>query len=46
MLRACVLDFVGSWDSKLHLMEFAYNNNYQTTCYMANGVEHHCAGMR
>ena len=24
MLHACVLDFKGSWDSKLHLMEFSY----------------------
>ena len=31
MLRACVLDFVGSWNSKLHLMEFAYNNSYEAT---------------
>ena len=31
MLRACVLDFAGSWDSKLHLMEFAYNNCFQAT---------------
>ena len=29
MLRACALDFLGSWDSHLHLMEFAYDNNYQ-----------------
>ncbi|KAL4016656.1 hypothetical protein IC575_024310 [Cucumis melo] len=28
MLRACVLEFSGSWDSHLHLMEFAYNNGY------------------
>ncbi|KAL0534735.1 hypothetical protein IC582_029028 [Cucumis melo] len=27
MLRACVLEFSGSWDSHLHLMEFAYNNS-------------------
>ncbi|KAA0049707.1 pol protein [Cucumis melo var. makuwa] len=25
----------GSWDSHLHLMEFAYNNSYQTTIGMA-----------
>ncbi|KAA0066507.1 pol protein [Cucumis melo var. makuwa] len=31
MLRACVLEFSGSWDSHLHLMEFAYNNSYQAT---------------
>ncbi|TYK12237.1 pol protein [Cucumis melo var. makuwa] len=35
MLRACVLEFSGSWDSHLHLMEFAYNNSYQTTIGMA-----------
>ncbi|KAA0037040.1 pol protein [Cucumis melo var. makuwa] len=34
MLRACVLKFSGSWDSHLHLMEFAYNNNYQATIGM------------
>ncbi|TYK21249.1 ty3-gypsy retrotransposon protein [Cucumis melo var. makuwa] len=35
MLRACVLDFSGSWDSHLHLMEFAYNKSYQATIGMA-----------
>ncbi|KAA0056320.1 gag protease polyprotein [Cucumis melo var. makuwa] len=35
MLRACVLKFSGSWDSHLHLMEFAYNNSYQATIVMA-----------
>ncbi|KAL0561186.1 hypothetical protein IC582_001607 [Cucumis melo] len=34
MLRACVLEFSGSWDSHLHLMEFAYNNIYQATIGM------------
>ncbi|KAL0543938.1 hypothetical protein IC582_019044 [Cucumis melo] len=29
MLRACVLEFSESWDSHLHLMEFAYNNSYR-----------------
>ena len=28
MLRGCVLDFPGSWDRYILLMEFAYNNNY------------------
>ncbi|XP_038896650.1 uncharacterized protein LOC120084912 [Benincasa hispida] len=31
MLRACALEFVGSWDFHLHLIEFAYNNSYQVT---------------
>ncbi|KAL0558790.1 hypothetical protein IC582_003372 [Cucumis melo] len=35
MLRACALEFPGSWDSHLHLMEFAYNNSYQATIAMA-----------
>ncbi|KAA0055443.1 pol protein [Cucumis melo var. makuwa] len=35
MLRACVLEFSRSWDSHLHLMEFAYNNSYQATIGMA-----------
>nr|GEZ40044.1 reverse transcriptase domain-containing protein [Tanacetum cinerariifolium] len=28
MLRACVLDFKGSWDVHLQLVEFSYNNSY------------------
>ena len=28
MLRGYVLDFLGSWDRYLPLMEFAYNNSY------------------
>ncbi|KAA0037901.1 pol protein [Cucumis melo var. makuwa] len=35
MLRACALEFPGSWDSHLHLMEFANNNSYQATIGMA-----------
>ncbi|KAL0551618.1 hypothetical protein IC582_010707 [Cucumis melo] len=35
MLQACALEFPGSWDSHLHLMEFAYNNSYQATIGMA-----------
>ncbi|KAA0035721.1 ty3-gypsy retrotransposon protein [Cucumis melo var. makuwa] len=35
MLRSCALEFPGSWDSHLHLMEFAYNNSYQATIDMA-----------
>ena len=29
MLRACVLDYKGSWEEHLALVEFAYNNSYQ-----------------
>ncbi|XP_022847498.1 uncharacterized protein LOC111370016 [Olea europaea var. sylvestris] len=35
MLRACVLDLGGSWESHLSLVEFAYNNSFQTTIGMA-----------
>ena len=31
MLRACMLDFKGSWEDQLHLVEFSYNNNYQAS---------------
>ena len=29
MLKACMIEFKGSWDTHLSLMEFAYNNSYQ-----------------
>ena len=35
MLRACVIDFHGSWEEHIPLIEFAYNNNYQSTIGMA-----------
>nr|GEZ54555.1 putative reverse transcriptase domain-containing protein [Tanacetum cinerariifolium] len=31
MLRACVLDFEGSWDVHLSLVEFSYNNSYHSS---------------
>ncbi|GJT46540.1 putative reverse transcriptase domain-containing protein [Tanacetum coccineum] len=31
MLRACVLDFGGSWDVHLSLVEFSYNNSYHAS---------------
>nr|GEV01708.1 hypothetical protein [Tanacetum cinerariifolium] len=31
MLRACVIDFGGSWDVHLLLVEFSYNNNYYSS---------------
>ncbi|KAI3744785.1 hypothetical protein L1987_57877 [Smallanthus sonchifolius] len=30
MLRACVIDFGGNWDSHLSLIEFSYNISYHT----------------
>ena len=35
MLRACVLGHEGSWEEHLPLVEFAYNNSYQTSIQMA-----------
>ena len=34
MLRGCALDFSGSWDKYIPLMEFAYNNSYQSNICM------------
>lgn len=34
MLRACVLDDRGSWDSLLPLIEFTYNNSYHASIGM------------
>ena len=31
ILRACVIDFKGSWDEHIPLVEFAYNNSYQAS---------------
>nr|GEZ69379.1 putative reverse transcriptase domain-containing protein [Tanacetum cinerariifolium] len=31
MLRACVIDFGGSWDRHLPLVEFSYNNSYHVS---------------
>ena len=35
LLRACVLDFGGNWEDHIHLVEFTYNNSYQSTIGMA-----------
>jgi len=35
MLRACSLDYVGSWDHNLLLVEFAYSNSCHTSIEMA-----------
>lgn len=34
MLRCCVLEFQGSWEKYLPLVEFAYNNSYQSSLKM------------
>ncbi|XP_070005658.1 uncharacterized protein [Nicotiana sylvestris] len=35
MLHTCTLDFKGSWDDHLPLIEFAYNNNFHASIQMA-----------
>ena len=35
MLRACVMDFQGSWIDRLTLIEFSYNNSYHASIGMA-----------
>ena len=35
MLRACILDFLGSWEKHLPLVEFAYNNGHHSSIRMA-----------
>ena len=35
MLRACMIDFGGNWDDHSPLIEFAYNNSYQSSIQMA-----------
>ena len=31
MLRACVMDFKADWEDHLPLVEFSYNNSFQTS---------------
>src|SRR4051812_1799361 len=35
MLRACVMDWGGSWEDHIRLVEFVYNNSYQASIRMA-----------
>ena len=34
LLRACALEFGGNWEEHLSLVEFTYNNSYQSTIGM------------
>ncbi|GJS40780.1 putative reverse transcriptase domain-containing protein [Tanacetum coccineum] len=36
MLRACMIDFGGSWDVHLPLVEFSYNNSYHSSIRCAS----------
>lgn len=33
-LQACAIDFGGSWDTHLPLVEFSYNNSYHSSIKM------------
>ena len=35
MLRSCVIDYEGSWDKHIPLVEFVYNNSFQSSIGMA-----------
>ena len=35
MLRACVIEFQGTWDKYIALIEFAYNKQYHSSIGMA-----------
>ena len=35
MLWGCVMEFTGSWDRYIPLMEISYNNSYQSSIGMA-----------
>ena len=35
MLRSCVIDYKGSWDRHIPLVEFVYNNSFQSSIGMA-----------
>jgi len=35
MLRAYIIDFMGSWDDHFPLIEFTYNNSYHSSMQMA-----------
>jgi hypothetical protein len=35
MLRACALQYDGSWDKSLPYTEFSYNNSYQASLKMS-----------
>ncbi|KAL4320065.1 hypothetical protein GQ457_18G005740 [Hibiscus cannabinus] len=34
MLRCCIIDFQGTWEKQLSLVEFAYKNSYQASIQM------------
>src|SRR5687767_6329246 len=36
MLRALAMEWQGSWDKNLDIVEFSYNNNYHATIHMAS----------
>nr|GEY14708.1 hypothetical protein [Tanacetum cinerariifolium] len=46
MLRACVLDFGGSYDVHLLLMEFSYNNSYHSSVRCASFEALYCRKCR
>ena len=35
MLKSCVIDYEGSWDRHIPLVDFVYNNSFQSSIRMA-----------
>ena len=35
MMRSCVIDYEGSWDRHIPLVEFVYSNSFQSSIGMA-----------
>ncbi|XP_047310117.1 uncharacterized protein LOC124913713 [Impatiens glandulifera] len=53
LLRACLIDYGGNWEPRLPLIEFAYNNSFQSSIgmaplkhYMGRSAGHHYIGTR
>ena len=46
MLRACCMDYKATWSELVPLMEFTYNNSYQTTIRMAPYKTFYCRKCR
>lgn len=50
MLRSCIIEFEGGWERYLPLVEFTYNNSYQSNIQIASyeamyeNVEPSCVG--
>jgi hypothetical protein len=44
MMRACVMEYLGSWDRNVSWAEFSYNNSYHLRHYMDDNAAHRSIG--